>query len=270
MIRRFLIHLNKNKSGILEMSQTTTPTVQIRNRAVPITGATGIDLEVSVNAPNFLKWKNRMEKEEHLQVNKIDVQSIDMFGKNVGFVKFKADVVVEKENRMVPGIVFCRGGSVAILVILKSKETGKEYSVLTVQTRVPVGVYQYSEIPAGMLDGSGHFVGVAAKELKEETSLEVTEDRLIDMTKLAYGDQVEGVYPSPGGCDEFIRLFLFKETLEQSKIDELQNKLTGALNENESITLNIVPLDQLWKLSPDGKTLSSLYLYEKLLKENKL
>ncbi|KAF2072276.1 hypothetical protein CYY_006408 [Polysphondylium violaceum] len=246
--------------------------VNIRNQSVPVTLASSIDvpIETALNAPNFIKWVNKMEKENELKVNNILIQSIDMFGKNVGFLKFKAEVVTVKDNRMVPGIIFCRGGSVAILVILKSKETGKEYSVLTVQTRVPVASFQYAEIPAGMLDGSGHFVGVAAKELKEETGLEVTEDKLIDLSGLAYGDGVDGIYPSPGGCDEFIRLFLFRETLEQAKIEELQNRLTGCLSENESITLDVVPLENLWRKSHDGKTLSALYLYEKLLSEKKL
>eukprot|EP01132_Coremiostelium_polycephalum_P007853 gene7853-9670_t len=246
-------------------------TLKLRDKEVPITITSGLDvpIETAINAPNFQKWVKKIETQEHLQVKSVQIQSVDMFGKNVGFLKFKAEVVALPEQRPVPGIVFCRGGSVAILVILKSKETGKEYTVLTVQTRVPVSSFQYSEIPAGMLDGSGHFVGVAAKELKEETGLEVSEEKLIDLTSLSYGDVdgVEGIYPSPGGCDEFIRLFVFREVLEQSKIDELQNKLTGTLEENESITLNVVPLEDLWRKSPDGKTLSSLYLYEKLLKE---
>ncbi|EGG23960.1 hypothetical protein DFA_06098 [Cavenderia fasciculata] len=245
---------------------TTTTTITIRGKPVTVSVVPSFEVPVETarDAPNFVKWVKRVEAEEQLLVKNVLFQSVDMFGKNVGFLKFKAEVVALPENRPVPGIVFCRGGSVAILVILKSKESNKEYSLLTVQTRVPVGKFSYSEIPAGMLDGSGHFVGVAAKEMKEETGLEVSEEKLIDLTQLAYGNEVEGMYPSPGGCDEFIRLFLFRETLEQAKIDELKNKLTGCLSENESITLNVVPLEDLWKTSPDGKTLSALYLYEKL------
>ncbi|GAM23497.1 hypothetical protein SAMD00019534_066720 [Acytostelium subglobosum LB1] len=258
------------------MSTTTTApastTVSIRGENVPVTLVPSLDvpIQTAVNAPNFQKWIKKMDKQDQLKVNSILIQSIDMFGPNVGFLKFKAEVHALPEKRPVPGIIFCRGGSVAILVILTSKETGKEYSLLTVQTRVPAATFAYSEIPAGMLDGSGHFAGVAAKEMKEETGIDVTEDRLIDMTKLAFGDSAEGMYPSPGGCDEFIRLFLFRDTLEQAKIDELQNKLTGCLSENESITLHVVPFDELWRRSPDGKTLSSLFLYEKLRAEKKL
>ena len=41
------------------------------------------------------------------------------------------------------------------------------------QPRVPTGRYSFVELPAGMLDQSGDFAGVAAKELKEETGIEV-------------------------------------------------------------------------------------------------
>jgi hypothetical protein len=39
----------------------------------------------------------------------------------------------------------------------------------------------------------------------------------------------------------------------------------GLIEHGEIITLDIVPLEDLWKLTPDGKTLAALYLYEKLV-----
>ena len=39
------------------------------------------------------------------------------------------------------------------------------------------------------------------------------------------------------------------------------------LEDGEVITLDIVPLADLWRRSPDGKTLAALYLYEKLVAE---
>ena len=41
----------------------------------------------------------------------------------------------------------------------------------------------------------------------------------------------------------------------------------GVLEDGEVITLDIVPLADLWRHSPDGKTLAALYLYEKLVAE---
>lgn len=50
--------------------------------------------------------------------------------------------------------------------------------------------------------------GKCAEELKEECGITLDHNKLIDMTELAYGDQWDGVYPSAGGCDEFLRLFV--------------------------------------------------------------
>lgn len=60
-----------------------------------------------------------------------------------------------------------------------------------------------------MLDG-GDFVGVAAKELMEETGIKIKSNELIDLTQLAYKGSYSGVYPSAGGCDEFLRLFVHR------------------------------------------------------------
>jgi hypothetical protein len=50
---------------------------------------------------------------------------------------------------------------------------------------------------------------VRVSSLPSLTSL-LKESKLTDLTELAYGDKYEGVYPSVGGSDEFIRLYLYK------------------------------------------------------------
>lgn len=41
--------------------------------------------------------------------------------------------------------------------------------------------------------------------------------------------------------------------------------IAGLIEHGEVITLELVPLDELWKQTPDGKTIAALHLYEKLL-----
>ncbi len=60
-----------------------------------------------------------------------------------------------------PSSFFSLPAAVAILVILECE--GAKWVVCCRQPRVPVGRSDYLEIPAGMLDDSGHFAGVAAK-----------------------------------------------------------------------------------------------------------
>ncbi|CAO3679546.1 unnamed protein product [Umbelopsis vinacea] len=189
-----------------------------------------------------------------------------------GFVKFKADVELKETGKKVPGIVFMRGGAVSMMLILRasdSKDKGDRV-VFTLQPRVPVPSMRMPELPAGMLDGSGNFSGTAAKEIEEETGLKIEEHELVDLTELAYGDSWRGVYPSSGGSDEFLRLFVCVKSLPSKEIDELEGKLTGLRDHGEAITLKLVKLEHAWKESPDAKLLSSLALFDALKRCGKL
>ena len=117
-----------------------------------------------------------------------------------------------------------------------------------------------------MIDKQGDFAGNMAREIKEETGLEIRENKLVDLTELAFGDKFQGIYPSVGGTDEFVRLFVFRETMAETKIRELHQKVTGLAEENEKITLEIVPLKDLWRSTADSKALAALTLYEQLKK----
>jgi ADP-sugar diphosphatase len=214
----------------------------------------------------FNDWCKGMDK--RLDVKGIDIQCIDMFGPRVGFVKFKADVL--DDGLSLPSIVFMRGGAVGMLPVFIDESSGKKYTVLTVQARVPAAIKEFPELPAGMLDGSGDFAGVAAKELKEEMGLTVTKGELIDLTpdvpKISGGGVFAGIYPSAGGCDEFLRLFLYLKVCAHSDIMAYEGKLTGELKEGEKITLKIIPLEDISKHAPDVKALSAYLLYQEYLK----
>ncbi len=146
-------------------------------------------------AASAREWASTID--ESFDVQELHLQSLDMFGPRVGFLKFRvcfastiAPSLVVFANgllcagqtrtmyreRLVPGIVFMRGGAVSVLVVLRCE--GRRYVVLCRQPRVPVGNTAFPEIPAGMLDGSGKFAGVAAKELQEETGIEIGESQV--------------------------------------------------------------------------------------------
>lgn len=132
-----------------------------------------------------------------------------------------------------------------------------------------------------MIDGSGTFSGAAAKEIREEIGLELAESALTDLTKLCLSssddndDKAErlqrGVYPSPGGCDEFVPLFLHQMRVPRSQLKEWQGKLTGLREHGEKITLKLVRLEDVWKEGGrDAKVLSAWALYEGLRREGKI
>lgn len=254
----------------------------IQGRQIPLTWETTISDKFISNILTFGPFKdwvdsvNKIENNDperpELLVEKVHIQGIDMFGPTkLGFVKF--DVMAKKWNEKMkqvvnlPGVVFMRGGAVAILCILIDPKDKKEYALLTLQPRIPAGYIDFPEIPAGMLDGEQKFAGKAAQEMREEAMLEIKEHELFDLTLMAYGGKYKGMYPSAGGCDEFLKLFLYRRYMNREALDMLQH-VHGGEEDCEVIKLKLVPLDDLWREAPDSKALAALYLYQKFLQLN--
>ena len=311
---------------------------------VPITIAAHLSSTLSQKAllsfPAFKTWSttllhslllqdnqpNHPFKSEPYTLRSISIDGATFFGhdpnplKNrLGFLTLTADVSNDKGERL-PGTVFLRGGSVAILIILEPTEPktktktkkasgsssssssrstsrkrtrqgtsddtdgeAEEYVLLTCQPRIPAGSLSFLELPAGMLDDHGSFAGAAAAEIKEETGLEIAEDELVDLTKLAASfspgpfDVVgpeplqQAVYPSPGGSDEFIAMLYTRKKISRSEIEELKGKLTGLVEEGEKISLKVVRLADVWKeCFRSGDALAALALYHGLKGEGRI
>lgn len=208
------------------------------------------------------------------RLESITIQSVDFFGPRIGFIKLKT-VVKSKSGDTLPGSVFLRGGSVAILLILETEgrsvldKQPERWAVLTVQPRIPAGSLEMVELPAGMIDDSGTFSGAAAKEIEEECGIEILADKLIDLTSLALGDLSradnerleEAVYPSPGGSDEFMKIYAYVHKVKEETLKDWQGKLTGLRDHGEKITLKVVRLENLWRETRDAKALSAMALW---------
>lgn len=95
----------------------------------------------------------------------------------------------------------------AVLIHAIHEETGK--LVLIRQYRVPLNDYIY-EMPAGLIDMGESYQTAVARELKEETGLELTE---IDESKSS-----NKAYLSPGMTDESVSLIYCKCKGELSKL----------------------------------------------------
>lgn len=279
-------------------------TFNIPNTSIPVHLPSNLTQDQLLSFPAFKTWLSTLQHSLTLQRNKthtfnsapyslrqIDIQSVDFFGGGrLGFVKLKAEVSNDNGEKL-PGSVFLRGGSVGMMLILQpddappNSEVDKQV-ILTVQPRIPAGSLSLPELPAGMLDDSGTFAGGAAKEIKEETGLEIPEHELTNLTALVLSPKTstntdkeekeeenlqEGVYPSPGGCDEFIPIFLWQKRIPREQLKEWQGKLTGLRDHGEKITLMLCPLEKVWRFGGrDAKVLSGWALYEGLRKEGKI
>ncbi|KZL75825.1 NUDIX domain-containing protein [Colletotrichum tofieldiae] len=241
----------------------------------------GLTKSLSLQAKN----KDHPFHPDPYQLRAISVQAFDMFSSGrVGFLKATADVK-NGAGEGLPASVFLRGPSVGMLVMFipddASSENDERYVVLTVQPRVPVGSLSFAELPAGMVDDSGSFAGAAAKEIKEELGLEIHESELACLSELAgTGRSVdneideglaEAMYPSAGGCDEFVTLYSHERRISRGQLEEWSGKLTGLRDHGEKITLKLVAMKDLWREGArDSKCLAALALWEGLRREGKL
>jgi len=91
----------------------------------------------------------------------------------------------------------------------------------------------------------------ALREIEEEVGIFPKPDELVDMTKLAVeGHKVseniqDAMYPSPGGCDEFISIFLWEKELDRLDIENLKDRLMGDRAAAERITVRLLEYEKL-------------------------
>ncbi len=205
--------------------------IKIRGEEVPVSGE---KLEPMLIAPKFEAFLRRIDPRYVVRGLRVIENIVPPNGKLLfsfldGNVSLSSMPGVKQ-----PAVVVVRGGSVAILVVITAKETGAKYGVLLKQSRFPIGNPEFSEIPAGMLDDkTKNFSGVAAKELQEETGIVIDASQLIPIGM---------AYTSPGLLDEFIEFYAVELGMPLAEIQSLQNRLTGNMEEGESICMKVGPL----------------------------
>ncbi|CZR62892.1 related to nucleoside diphosphate-sugar hydrolase of the MutT (NUDIX) family [Phialocephala subalpina] len=272
-------------------------TFKLPDTDVEVKLAEGLTKEELLNFPAFKNWHTRLTSSLALQhtnkshpfhtfpyaLNSITIQSFTKFSASkIGFLNLNASIT-NSNNEYLSGSIFLRGPSVGMLVILTPDDLegdardGEKWVIMTVQPRIAAGSVEFVELPAGMVDG-GSFGGAAAREIYEEVGLKIEESELINLSELAGQSQQrsdEGLpnamFPSAGGCDEFIPLFLCEKKVLREELDSWTGRLTGLRDEGEKITLKLVKLENLWREGArDAKALGAWALYDGLRRSGKL
>lgn len=198
-------------------------------------------------APKFVNWLTKVLSKKQMNIKKITVTDINWFAakptpEKLGFVKYTLDASDAKSDKQImSNIVFCRGNSVAVLIIVKvlypqthDHIKDKQYVLLCEQMRAPVGE-RIKEICAGMTDAEGNIASVALKEVQEETGFIISHvDELIPLQK---------IIPSPGACDEEIDLYAWITAIPLREFEEKKRKIYGNKSEHEEIQLSFMELN---------------------------
>ncbi|KAJ1999814.1 hypothetical protein H4R26_004904, partial [Coemansia thaxteri] len=224
--------------------------------------------------PPLVAWLHSLDRQlaaggnQRITVRALRIQSADVFGPgNVGFVKFAADASDGEGH--VPGVVFLRGDSVAVLLILRSADQCSEervpsfrdargLAVVVEQPRAAVPSAALRELPAGMMDAGGvRFAAAAVRELLEETGVCVEPHELVDLTG------PRPLLASPGACDEAVALLACEKTLHPDAIAAIAGRRAGLRAAGERTTVRLVRLCDLWACSRDMKTVAALALWDR-------
>jgi ADP-sugar diphosphatase len=252
---------------------------------VPVRHPKGITKEQIQDHDGFKTWTNtlryslRQQKhrdhpfyESRYELKEIEIQSYDMVGERLLFLKLFAKVQ-NSVNDSLPGIVFLRGGAVAVLIILRPFDSLDErYVVMTEQPRIPVGSLSFMEIPAGMKNPKDRSISIAAvRDLKDKVGLDPRYEDFIDMTEMALRDHQSdeslenAMYPSPGGCDEFISILLWEKEMDRMLIDSLRGQLSEEGSNADKGRVRLFNYEKLLQVGArDGKTWAAWSLYEYL------
>ncbi|KAJ2741838.1 hypothetical protein GGI20_004911 [Coemansia sp. BCRC 34301] len=209
--------------------------------------------------PPLEAWLLSLGQQRALEVTQAEIQSVDVFSDDrIGFVKLSTDA--RSRGQRIPGIVFLRGPSAAALVILRTSQgervashVDRDFMVLVEQPRVAVASSAVQELPAGMASGEPQ-LAAAVREVFEETGISVEERDLILLNP-------QPLYPSPGACDEDVRLFACEKHVTAEELARIQGRAGGLAG--EPITVRLVRICDAWRAASDMKLLAALYLWDR-------
>lgn len=167
--------------------------------------------------------------------------------------------VISPEGNKLPNIAFIRGHACLIVILLKNQKTGEEKFLMVRQRRIGNGQMSL-EFPAGMLDyHTNDPVGVAVKEIFEETGLKVTTKEIFPLS-----NQI--LYSSAGASDEGIYFLGCIKSLDDQTYNSFKNSTGGNPEENEHIQVELLSREEAEPQISSAQARLGFFLFDKAAK----
>lgn len=182
-------------------------------------------------APKYRAWRSSVERNGCAIRS---VESLQELKKEDGSLLFALlrTRIEDPQGRCLPSYAFIRGHAALIVTEVVNRESGERKFLMLRQRRIGHGG-DALEFPAGMLDEDvSDPIGVALKELKEETGLEASRDQMVRLLE-------RPLYTSAGLDDEAIHYFGCSLELSAEEFHGLEGGETGKSEENEFIRLGL-------------------------------
>lgn len=187
--------------------------------------------EALLRAPKYRAWKRSVARNGCALRS---VESLQELSKPDGSLLFALlrTRMEDPQGRPLPAYALIRGHAVLIVTEVINRASGERKFLMLRQWRIGNGG-EALEFPAGMLDEDvGDPLGVALKELKEETGLVARRDQMIPLAE-------RPLFSSPGLDDEAIHYFGCSLELSPDEFASLQGGETGKAEEQEYIRMEL-------------------------------
>lgn len=220
--------------------------------------ADGVDKEKALASPMLAEWRKRMNPD--WIIDRCEIASIDIWPTGrVGFIEL--DVQYSIANYTHSERVILSGGSVTIVCLIHCTTDDKLYTVMVQQPRIASGKLMY-EYPAGLADDCTDHRDVAVRELEEECKIIASKEELIDLNAKLIGSGYFNT--NEERFDEYCSVFLVRRNMTIDEINDLQGRECG-VDEEEQITVKVIPFDDVWNTSSDCATLGITYEIQSLM-----
>ena len=145
--------------------------------------------------------------------------------------------------------------------VLRNSETREERFLMVRQRRTGNGSLSL-EFPAGMLDADvDNPRGVAARELAEETGIDVAEGELFPLIN-------KKLYSSAGASDEAIFYFGCIRELDAKEFEKIAGRKGGNPEEGEHISVVLMTREDAEKEATSLQVMLGFYLFETYKDQN--
>ncbi|KAJ9452104.1 Nudix hydrolase 14 [Diplonema papillatum] len=239
--------------------------VSVSGRSIPVSGREGADWQMVLESSCFKNWVQRVAAGNEMNLDAVAITGVDyptVPQAAAGFVHTMPSVVsmrahCTKKNvpTQLPGSIVLRGESVTVLPLLRANEgTSGVYAAFVVNPCVPHATGSFVELPRGIFDPTGQYVGAASQELKRVglTGLHATR-----MKKL------KTLFASPAVSDDSATLYVHETTLPEQELEALRLRYSRPERKDDTImTLFVVDLSSAWRATTDARSLAALAAYE--------
>jgi ADP-sugar diphosphatase len=207
------------------------------------------------NEPKFRLWKETVERSGCTIKRITPLNLIYTRHDELLFALLETEIHAPDGYKL-PGIALVRGNACVAVVLLRNRASGEERFLMIRQWRTGSGTYAL-EFPAGMIDRNIDTPAeVAAKEIHEETGLEIAADSLVSLAG-------KPLYTSAGLIDEAILYYGCVVELDPGEYEAFEGRKAGSPHEGESISVTLRTRMQAESETTSAQVLLGFYLFEK-------